>query len=66
MCQFFLLLLERSRWLGWCDSGDAPWWHWGAVTQGKLVRVAAIKLLTPAKLLFAKASYQLWLKLKEV
>lgn len=35
-----------------CDTGVA-------VTQGKLVRVATIKLLTPAKLLFAKASYQL-------
>lgn len=42
-----------------CDTGVA-------VTQGKLVRVATIKLLTPAKLLFAKASYQLRLKLKGV
>lgn len=34
------------------------------VTQGKLICMTAIKLLTPVKLLFAKASYQLWFRLK--
>jgi len=37
-----------------------------AVTQGKLSCEAAMTLLVPAKLLFEKASYQLWLRLKRV
>lgn len=54
---FWFFFEMGGGWLGRRDSGDAHLWPWG-LTWLKGCS-PAIKLLTPAKLLFAKASYQL-------